>query len=254
MQLHSFFILVLGVSLVRMSDPEQCICEEKANTCTVLAGTHGLPGIPGSHGLPGKEGIQGPKGERGEQGLQGTQGFPGKFGPPGPKGDPGDKGQEGDSEGRELERLKAHIGDLEAQLNVSQLTARKTQRAILGHIFPNSTRTGEKIFVHNGARGNFETSKATCYHYGGQLASPRNVEENQAILKLAATLSSHVFLGMNVQKTERVFKHLNGDPMEYSNWAPGEPNGPTEDCIELYKDGKWNDINCGNTRHIICEF
>ncbi|XP_061490949.1 pulmonary surfactant-associated protein D-like [Rhineura floridana] len=254
MQLYSFCILVLGVPLVSLSDPAQCSCEDKANTCTVIAGSNGLPGTPGSHGLPGRDGKQGPQGEQGEQGLRGTQGPPGKVGPPGCKGDQGERGQKGDCEGRELELLKTQISGLQAELKALQLTTSKTYKAILGHIFPNSTTAEGKIFAINGAEGDYETSKATCYNLGGQVASPRSAEENIATLKLAAKLGRHVYLGMNDQETEGIFKHLNGDTMKYSNWAPKEPNGEQEDCIEMYMDGKWNDIACSNVRLIMCEF
>ncbi|XP_033004642.1 pulmonary surfactant-associated protein D-like isoform X2 [Lacerta agilis] len=221
MERHVLCILVLGVSSVRMSDPEQCNCEEKVRACTVISGRNGLPGIPGSNGLPGRDGKEGPQGEKGEQ---------------------------------ELELLKTHISDLQAELKALQLTASKTQKAILGYIFSNSTRVGGKLFVTNGDDGNYETSKATCNHFGGQVASPRNENENNAALKLSAKMGRRVFLGMNDQETEGIFKHLNGEPMEYSNWAPKEPNGVEEDCIEMYQDGKWNDISCNVARLIMCEF
>ncbi|XP_044276256.1 pulmonary surfactant-associated protein D-like [Varanus komodoensis] len=257
MQLHFICILVLGVSLVRSSEPEQCECVEKANICTIVAGTNGLPGTPGSNGFPGRDGKEGPQGEKGEQGLQGMQGPPGKAGPSGSKGDQGEKGERGEkgySGSKELELLDRRINDLQAELKAFQLSARQTQKAILGYIFPNSTRAGEKIFVSNGAEGDFETSKAVCSQLGGQIASPRNEEENSAILNLAAKHGRHVFLGMNDQETEGIFKHLNGDLMEYSNWAKNEPNGAHEDCIELYMNGKWNDNVCTISRAIICEF
>lgn len=126
--------------------------------------------------------------------------------------------------------------------------------AILGHIFPNSTRAGEKIYVTNGAEGDFETAKLTCNHFGSQIASPKNADENKAVLKLSAMLGRKAFLGMNDQETEGDFKHLSGNPMEYANWAPNEPNGEHEDCIEMYMDGKWNDNSCNNSMLIICEF
>ncbi|XP_054839948.1 pulmonary surfactant-associated protein D-like [Eublepharis macularius] len=260
MQLHSFYVLVLGVSLVKTSDPEPCNCEEKINTCTVLAGTNGLPGtpgsnglpgVPGSQGLPGRDGVEGPKGEKGDQGLKGIQGPPGKAGPPGSKGDQGERGPKGDSGGTELELLKTQINNLQAQLKELQSTASKTSTVILGQIFPNSTTAREKKFVTNGAEGNYDLSKATCSHFGMQIASPRNDEENKAVQRLAAKFGKNAFLGMNDQETEGVFKHLNGDRMEYSKWAPKEPNGDHEDCIEIYKDGNWNDLPCTLTRLIV---
>ncbi|XP_053244178.1 pulmonary surfactant-associated protein D-like [Podarcis raffonei] len=251
MQRHVLCILVLGASSVRMSDPQQCNCEEKVPACTVIHGSNGLPGIPGSNGLPGRDGKEGPQGEKGEQGLRGMQGPPGKAGPPGLKGE---SGQKGDCGGKELELLKTQISDLQGELKALQLTASKTQKAILGYIFSNSTKVGGKLFVTNGDDGDYEASKVTCNHFGGQVASPRNENENNAALKLSAKMGRKVFFGMNDQETEGIFKHLNGETMEYSNWAPKEPNGVEEDCIELYPDGKWNDISCNVARLIMCEF
>ncbi|XP_042315138.1 pulmonary surfactant-associated protein D-like isoform X3 [Sceloporus undulatus] len=221
MQLHYFCILVLGVTLARSLDPEPCRCEEKVNTCTVVAGSNGLPGTPGSPGLPGRDGKDGIQGEKGEQ---------------------------------ELEVLKTHISALQAELKALQVTTSKTQKAILGYIFPNSTRVGGKIFATNGAEGDYASSKGMCEQFGGQIASPMNEEENNAVLKLSTMHGKHAFLGMNDQETEGTFKHLNGNTMEYSNWAKGEPNGEHEDCIEIYLNAKWNDNSCNINRLIICEF
>uniref|UniRef100_A0ABM5FV97 Pulmonary surfactant-associated protein D-like n=1 Tax=Pogona vitticeps TaxID=103695 RepID=A0ABM5FV97_9SAUR len=252
---------------------------------SVLEGTQGPPGKagpPGPKGDWGPPGERGPKGDHGgkelqrlqsevallkelleelrssilrnQNGLRGTQGLPGKAGPPGSKGDEGGKGEKGDSGGTELERLKTHISALQAEVNSLKVTAKKTQQGILRYIFPNITRAGAKIYVSNGAEGDFETSKEMCYQFGGQMASPRNEEENNAVLQLARNYGKSVFFGMNDQETEGVFKHLNGDQMEYSNWAKGEPNGVHEDCIEIYLDGKWNDNSCKKSQLIVCEF
>ncbi|XP_013403251.1 C-type lectin domain family 3 member A-like [Lingula anatina] len=46
----------------------------------------------------------------------------------------------------------------------------------------------------------------------------------------------------------------NGDPVDYSEWHPSEPNGGAgENCMELYSDGTWNDKSCSNTRSFLCE-
>ncbi|XP_060097018.1 pulmonary surfactant-associated protein D-like [Heteronotia binoei] len=263
MQFCSFCVFVLGVSLAKTSDPEPCNCEEKRNTCTVLAGanglpgtpgTNGLPGIPGRQGLPGKNGEEGSKGEKGDRGLQGIQGPPGKPGPLGSKGDQGERGPKGDSGGRELELLKTQISHLQEELKELQLNSNKTSAGFLGEMFPHSTTARGKKFVTNGAEGNYQVSKNTCSYFGLQMASPRDEEENKAVQTLAAKFGKKAYLGMNDQETEGTFKHLNGDPMTYSKWAPNEPNGEHEDCIEIYMDGNWNDAECSYNRLIMCEF
>lgn len=86
------------------------------------------------------------------------------------------------------------------------------------------------------------------------MASPRNAFENDALKELVAKLGKMAFLGMNDLETEGIFKHLSGEPMEYANWAEGEPNSDSEDCIEMYMIGTWNDKSCAEIRKIVCEF
>ncbi|KAL7979065.1 hypothetical protein Chor_015089 [Crotalus horridus] len=259
MHLHAFYILMLGVSLVKSQDSEMCRCEEKVNICSVVAGINGLPGTPGSNGLPGRDGVEGPPGPKGDSGFKGIQGPPGKAGPPGSngkqglkgdqglKGNQGLKGEKGDS--AEVEVLKTQIRELQAELQVVKATTNFLQAA-----FPNFTVIRNKKFASNGAEANYDTAKATCSRFGGQLASPRNGEENAALAKLASKLGKHAFLGMTDREREGSFKHLNGDQMQYSRWAKGEPNGEQEDCIELYLDCQWNDVDCNIIRLIVCEF
>ncbi|CAL4169922.1 unnamed protein product [Meganyctiphanes norvegica] len=37
------------------------------------------------------------------------------------------------------------------------------------------------------------------------------------------------------------------------NWAPNEPSGIGENCIEMYDTGKWNDLNCETKRPYVCK-
>ncbi|XP_060625011.2 pulmonary surfactant-associated protein D-like isoform X1 [Anolis sagrei] len=260
MQFLPLLFVVVGASIVRSTDLETEKCEEKVNTCTIFSGNNGLPGTPGvnglpgspgSHGLPGRDGIQGPQGEKGEPGSQGIQGPPGKAGPSGPKGD---QGQKDDRITKELALLKTCMSDLQTQLSILQVTARTTQKVILGHIFPNIVSTGEKLFASSAAEGNYIASKMACSHFGGQIASPRNEAENNAIVKIISKLGKSAYLGMNDIDTEGIFTHLNGEQIGYTNWASGEPNSVQEDCIEIYTNGKWNDKSCSETRIIVCEF
>ena len=39
------------------------------------------------------------------------------------------------------------------------------------------------------------------------------------------------------------------------NFFPNNPDnsGGTEDCVEMYPSGKWNDLNCNKPLHYSCE-
>lgn len=46
------------------------------------------------------------------------------------------------------------------------------------------------------------------------------------------------------------FEHAN----KLTNWYPEEPNGrDSENCIQLEKDGSWNDRTCDKPLSYICE-
>lgn len=106
---------------------------------------------------------------------------------------------------------------------------------------------GGETRVSNGVEVDYEILKAQCSHFGGQLASPKNVAENNAVTQMVARRGKHVYLGMNDMEMEDAFKHLNGEDMEYANWASGEPNGSMqENCIEVNLDGRWSDKSCAD--------
>lgn len=46
-----------------------------------------------------------------------------------------------------------------------------------------------------------------------------------------------------------------GELFTYSNWAIGIPNnlGGNENCAEIMRTGRWNDNQCMNQAHYICE-
>nr|XP_016851016.1 PREDICTED: pulmonary surfactant-associated protein D [Anolis carolinensis] len=188
----------------------------RPDNCRCEEKANACPFILGMSGLPGPAG---------QKGLQGP---PGKAGPAGLKGDQGPVGERG---------LKGdHGGE--------------------AHLFPNGRSVLRKLFKTDGSQGSFESSKATCLQAGGQLASPKTSTENAAIQQIVARHNKAAYLGMNDLQAEGTYKHLNGEVVEYTNWAAEEPNnaGGKEDCIEIYLDGKWNDRSCTERRLIVCEF
>ncbi|XP_061907857.1 E-selectin [Entelurus aequoreus] len=41
---------------------------------------------------------------------------------------------------------------------------------------------------------------------------------------------------------------------DFQRWAPGEPNNirSSEDCVEMYNNGRWNDCKCGSRLPAVC--
>lgn len=114
---------------------------------------------------------------------------------------------------------------------------------------------GEKVFSTNGQSVNFDAIKELCARVGGQIATPRNPEENEAITSIVKKHNTYAYLGLVEGPTAGDFYYLDGAPVNYTNWYSGEPRGRgKEKCVEIYTDGQWNDKNCLQYRLAICEF
>ena len=62
--------------------------------------------------------------------------------------------------------------------------------------------------------------------------------------------------GLNDLKSEGAYQWIDGTNITVkSNWENDEPNNldGNEDCVEVRKDGKWNDQNCLRLNGFICE-
>ncbi|XP_037661206.1 pulmonary surfactant-associated protein D isoform X2 [Choloepus didactylus] len=223
------------------------------------SGPAGREGPSGSQGNVGPQGKPGPKGEAGPKGpggAVGSQGPPGARGPPGPKGDrgiPGDRGPKGDSGLSDIAALRQQVEALQGQ--VQRLQAGFSQYKKV-ELFPNGRGVGEKIFKTSGFEKSFEDAQLVCTQAGGQVASPRSAAENTALEQLVSAHNKSAFLSMTDTKTEGKFIYPTGEPLAYSNWAPGEPNnnGGAENCVEIFTNGKWNDKSCRELRLVVCEF
>ncbi|KFQ05009.1 SFTPA protein, partial [Haliaeetus albicilla] len=114
---------------------------------------------------------------------------------------------------------------------------------------------GEKMLVSNGKRVDFASALQSCEEAGGTLATPTNEEENKAILGIVKQYNQYAYLGIKEGEISGQFKHINGMPLNYTNWHQYEPNGEgREKCVEMYTDGSWNDKKCNQYRLTICEF
>uniref|UniRef100_G1M2Y3 C-type lectin domain-containing protein n=1 Tax=Ailuropoda melanoleuca TaxID=9646 RepID=G1M2Y3_AILME len=230
-------MLILPLSmLILLTQPPRSLGAEMK---TYSQRANGLPG------RDGRDGREGPRGEKGDPGRAGTMGLipcPAKslsatlpIPPPPARSCPGRPGP-------------SSAGSMASKSEILTL--------FLVELFPNGRAVGEKIFKTGGFEKTFEDAQQVCMQAGGQMASPRSAAENEALQQLATAQNKAAFLSMTDIKTEGKFTYPTGEPLVYSNWAPGEPNdnGGSEDCVEIFTNGKWNDKNCREQRLVVCEF
>ncbi|XP_005565374.3 pulmonary surfactant-associated protein A2 isoform X3 [Macaca fascicularis] len=229
-------------------------CEVK----DVCVGSPGVPGTPGSHGLPGRDGRDGVKGDPGPPGPMGPPGDmpcpPGNDGLPGAPGIPGQRGEKGKPGERGPPGLPAHLDEeLQATLHDFRHQILQTRGAL--SLQESILAVGGKVFSTNGQSATFDAIQEACARAGGHIAVPRNPEENEAIASFVKKYNTYAYVGLTEGPSPGDFRYSDETPVNYTNWYPGEPAGRgTEQCVEMYTDGRWNDRNCLYNRLTICEF
>ncbi|XP_043912222.1 pulmonary surfactant-associated protein D [Protopterus annectens] len=220
---------------------------------TGASGTPGLKGATGFAGTPGLAGAQGMKGAQGPLGNAGPAGQKGSTGSPGSKGDQGLKGAAGTPGIPGAPCDMSRVITLEKQLSDLQKTMALNQKVL--QLLSKSWKVGAKTFFTGGTISNFANAKSECARVGSRLAVPINEAENKALEEIVKKVNKEAWLAMSDEKTEGKFVYLDGNPIKYSKWNPGEPNDHkhAEDCVEIQSTGKWNDRSCSDDHLVICE-
>nr|XP_004657888.1 pulmonary surfactant-associated protein A-like [Jaculus jaculus] len=234
------------------------VCGIKCNGTEVCAGSPGIPGTPGTHGLPGRDGRDGVKGDPGLPGPMGPPGgmpgLPGRDGLPGAPGAPGERGDKGEPGERGLPGFPSYL-DEELQTKLHELRHQILKAMGVLSLQGSMLAVGEKVFSTNGQSVNFDAIRETCARAGGNIATPTSPEENEAIASFVKKYNTYAYLGVVEEQSPGDFLYLDGTPVNYTNWYPGEPAGRgREKCVEMYSDGTWNDKNCQQYRLAVCEF
>ncbi|OWK07948.1 SFTPD [Cervus elaphus hippelaphus] len=241
-------MLLLPLSmLLLLTEPWRSLGEEMkvysqktlANGCTLVACSPPEGGLPGHDGQDGREDPRREKGDPEVNDLwQWVAVLEGQL----------RRLQKAFSQyKKEVNVLRQRVGILEGQLQRLQNAFSQYKRAVL---FPDGRSVGEKIFKTAGSKKTFQDAQQICTQAGGQLPSPRSAAENEALTQLATAQNKSAFLSMTDIRKEGTFIYPTGEALVYSNWAPQEPNndGGSENCVEIFPNGKWNDKLCGEQR------
>uniref|UniRef100_A0A8C5SDW4 C-type lectin domain-containing protein n=1 Tax=Laticauda laticaudata TaxID=8630 RepID=A0A8C5SDW4_LATLA len=141
--------------------------------------------------------------------------------------------------------------DLELQCKELRIQVNTIMNIIKVLLGPDRTVVGHKIFKMEEHQGTFQRGKIGC---DDNLALPRNNEENQALEDLLQKPGQKAILGITYNTAENEFEDLNGHPVQFFSWAPGEPNILGEKkCVTINTEGKWHVEDCLYERTIICE-
>ena len=99
-------------------------------------------------------------------------------------------------------------------------------------------------------------AKARCENDNSYLASPRSYYENLFLTRFFPT--KNIWIGINDINWEGRFISVDGHPVTYTRWAPGQPdqyNG-NEDGVHIVgpggNQGRWNDQSIHSAMRFVC--
>ncbi|ELT93508.1 hypothetical protein CAPTEDRAFT_76348, partial [Capitella teleta] len=102
----------------------------------------------------------------------------------------------------------------------------------------------------------WEKAEYNCMQHGyvAHLATVTSDEGNEHIVELSQIYQQDLWIGLNRRQEHSLFEWTSGKDVQYTNWAPGEPNShnETEDCVITSTDFKWHDYSCSYTMASIC--
>ncbi|KAJ0060527.1 hypothetical protein NL108_015021 [Boleophthalmus pectinirostris] len=112
-------------------------------------------------------------------------------------------------------------------------------------------RFGNSIYLVSQMGKNWMDSKEECEKLGASLVIISSPEEQTFVSELTP---QSVWIGLTDRETEGVWKWVNGEAVNTTHWRPNQPdNWGEEDCGEISFDKLWNDRDCSEKKHFVCE-
>ncbi|GMS98975.1 hypothetical protein PENTCL1PPCAC_21150, partial [Pristionchus entomophagus] len=103
----------------------------------------------------------------------------------------------------------------------------------------------------------WQEAQMNCKHFGGNLASIHNLQENSFVRRLAVSngAMNGVFLGATTSGKGKDYGWVDGSEWDYENFHPGFPLDGFGDCIAMDTSlpaGQWMNKNCSANLPVAC--
>ncbi|XP_070554030.1 aggrecan core protein-like [Ptychodera flava] len=100
---------------------------------------------------------------------------------------------------------------------------------------------------------NWYSAYRVCRRYGGNLVSIHNYYQNRVVAAYARRYGN-LWIGLNDRCREGHFRWTDRSRYNFRRWYCREPNNyRNEDCVEMYRNGRWNDLRCSQRRRFMCQ-
>merc|ERR1712166_977369 len=145
------------------------------------------------------------------------------------------------------------------QRRVRALKARQHRlRALHAHRRLMKTRRsinyGTQTFTLFKTGKTWHQARQICRSMRGQLAHPNRAQNFWMGRQMRRHGARAAWIGYNDIKREKHWVWSGNKRNNFRSWNRGEPNNyRTEDCVEMFTNGKWNDLACRARRHFVCQ-
>ncbi|KAM7434936.1 hypothetical protein ABFA07_015040 [Porites harrisoni] len=105
---------------------------------------------------------------------------------------------------------------------------------------------------------NWQAAKKACEDLNSTLAIISSEAEHQALKPYIRKKGKVTWIGLHRNpRDKKRWLWVDGSRLNYTHWGYREPNNITEECVEIrpfgYHNGGWNDQECSDIIHYICE-
>lgn len=99
----------------------------------------------------------------------------------------------------------------------------------------------------------WEQAKTDCGAVGGYLAVMDDAGENAFVA--SKLMGRNAYIGLSDSNTEGTFEWVNGAPLNFTNWAAGQPDNLNglQDYVEMAPSGLWSDQYAFIRNEFVCE-
>ncbi|XP_026529573.1 hepatic lectin-like isoform X1 [Notechis scutatus] len=101
----------------------------------------------------------------------------------------------------------------------------------------------------------WHTAENDCEEKNSKLVVITNQYEQNFLQ--SQTRNERNWIGLSDHNAEGQWRWVDGTDYRtsFKNWQEGEPNdhSSNEDCAELFKSGKWNDVSCNTKKFYVCK-
>ncbi|XP_041848819.1 macrophage mannose receptor 1-like isoform X2 [Melanotaenia boesemani] len=97
----------------------------------------------------------------------------------------------------------------------------------------------------------WDDAKRHCEQDQAKLANLRNEWTHAYVELLALNLKAPLWIGLNKNQTNGIFRYIDGWHLNSANWAGNEPNRERP-CVYIDLEGKWRTAFCNQTMNSVC--